>query len=91
MFRLGCRGWIENASAHFIFGGNLYGIYTALFVATKQFFKRVCLFVRPLAGTYITLLLFGVLVLGATFGLVSFSQHFKIIDFFTLISNYPCA
>ena len=89
MFRLSCRGWIENASAHFIFGGNLYGVYTALFVATKQFFNS--LFVRPLAGTYITLLLFGVLVLGATFGLVSFSQHFKIIDFFTLISNYPCA
>ena len=52
MFCLGCRGGgrIENASAHFIFKGNLYAVHTALL---KQ---RECLSVCPLAGPYITLL-----------------------------------
>ena len=54
------------------------------FFATKQLFKRVCLSVRPSAGPYITLLLFGVLVLGPCIR-VSLSQHFKIVDRFKLI------
>ncbi len=45
---------------------------------------RECLSVRPLAGPHIKLLLFGVLVLGVTYGRVSFSRHFKNNRFFHL-------